>query len=83
MNNIGMIEKKGSNAVRRLRKAKLNSGKPFMITAKDLPKKHIYLEFPDYSIKIVTLSSNEREFVVINTLNSSEALTIRKKYGLI
>jgi hypothetical protein len=83
MSNIEVIERIGSDAVRRLRKAKLSSGKPFMISSKNLPLKHTYLEFPDRSIKIVTLSSNERDFVVVNTLSITEAASLREKYDLI
>ncbi|HTN20044.1 MAG TPA: hypothetical protein VL125_06195 [Pelobium sp.] len=83
MNRIKLIEKIGSDAVRRLRNSKLANGKPFMITSKDLPAKHTYLEFPDRSIKIVTLSSNGHDFVILNTLNPSEATLLRKKHGLI
>lgn len=82
MNRTKVIEKIGSDAVRRLRKIKLSNGKPFMITSKDLPAKHIYLEFPDRSIKIVTLSSNDHDFKVLETLNLSEAASLRKRYGL-
>jgi hypothetical protein len=83
MNKIKIIERIGSDAVKRLRSAKLASGKPFMITSKNLPLKHTYLEFPDRSIKIVTLSANQHEFVVLNTLNASEADLLRESYGLI
>lgn len=83
MSEIEVLQKIGSEAVKRLRKTKLASGKPFMINSQDLPNKQSYLEFPDKSIKIVTLSPNERGFTIINVLNIQEAKLIRQKYGLV
>jgi hypothetical protein len=82
MNKIKMIERIGSDAVRRLRSTKLTNGKPFMITSKNLPLKHTYLEFPDRSIKIVTLAANQHDFVVLDILNDFEADKLRESYGL-
>lgn len=82
MNKIKMIERIGSEAVRRLRSTKLTSGKTFMITSKNLPLKHTYLEFPDRSIKIVTLAANQNDFVVLDILNDFEADKLRESYGL-
>ena len=82
MSEIEIIEKMGSDAVRKLRKLKLEAGKPFLIHSKDLPQQHSYMEFPDQSIKIVTVSSNKREFTIVNILSSNEVNTLRKKYSL-
>ena len=82
MINKKKIEAIGSNAVKRLRTTKLSSGKPFMITSKNLPQKQIYLEFPDKSIKIVTIASSESSFTVIDTLDINEANSVRELYGL-
>jgi hydrogenase maturation factor HypF (carbamoyltransferase family) len=44
MKALQIIEKKGNDAVQRLRLQKLRSGHPFMINAKDLESNQCYLE---------------------------------------
>ena len=77
------LENIGKVAVRNLRMRKLQAGHPFMINSKDLPPKQSYLEYPDHSIRIVSISSDTRSFVKISELSSSEADKIRRKFNLI
>ncbi len=82
MTALQIIEKKGNDAVQRLRLQKLRSGHPFMINAEDLEPNQCYLEYPDGSIKLVFLKESAREFMVIRTLSSTEEEAIRNSYGL-
>lgn len=82
MSELEVIEKIGTDAVRTLRRHKLSSGSTFMINSKDLPSKQSYLEFPDHSIHIVTLSGDAHSFVTIKVLDSVEINQVREKYSL-
>lgn len=83
MTQVENIQKLNLDVVRKLRLNKLAAGKPFMINAAHLPSSQSYLEFPDYSIKLVSISDNQRGFTVISVLSKEEALEIRKNYRLI
>jgi hypothetical protein len=83
MNNLEVLSVIGTNAVKRLRDDKLASGIPFMINSKDLPRKQSYLEFPDRTIQIVTVSEDAHSFVTLKTLDASQADAVRQRYNLI
>ena len=82
MTLLQIIEKKGNDAVQRLRLQKLSSGQPFMINSTDLESRQCYLEYPDGSIQLVFLKYGAKEFTVIRTLSSSEELSLRARYGI-
>ena len=82
MTALQIIEKKGNEAVQKLRLQKLRSGHPFMINSKDLEPNQCYLEYPDGSIQLVFLKNAAKEFTVIRTLSTSEEQSLRKKHGL-
>ena len=82
MTALQIIEKKGNEAVQKLRLQKLRSGHPFMINSKDLESNQCYLEYPDGSIQLVFLKNAAREFTVIRTLSPSEEASLRSRYGL-
>lgn len=69
--------------VRRLRRQKLESGKPFLIWSNKLPKNQSYLEYPDHSIKIVTVSSNLKSFTIVRELTKVQAQLIRREFNLL
>jgi hypothetical protein len=77
MSELEILENIGTVAVLELRKKKLTSGQPFMINSDDLPSKQSYMEYPDGSINIVTISSNERSFTIIRKLSFEEAKQVR------
>ncbi len=81
--NIKQLETNGLRAVQLLRKSKLSNGQPFMINSGLLPSGQCFLEFPEGSIKVVTIDKKEQEFVVIKELSGSEILMLRKKYKLV
>lgn len=83
MGELDVLSAIGTNAVKRLRDEKLASGIPFMINSKDLPRKQSYMEFPDRTIEIVTVSADAHSFITIKTLDASEADAIRRRYNLI
>lgn len=80
MTDLQTIEKKGNEAVKKLRSQKLADGHPFMINSKDLEDYQCYLEYPDGSIKLVYLIKSATAFTVLRTLSSAEAQDLRKKY---
>lgn len=76
------IQGKGTAAVKRLRTQKLAKGLPFMINSKELPSNQCYLEYPNGSIHLVTLSKTAREFDVIRELSIQESSRLRIRYKL-
>ena len=85
INKMGTIENLkaiGRTVVRRLRRQKLDSGKPFLIWSNKLPKHQSYLEYPDHSIKIVSVAPNLKSFTIIRELTKSQAQVIRKELNL-
>lgn len=83
LKSIRDIQKNGNAAVVRLRKQKLASGHPFMINSRKLPKGQCYLEYPDGTIKLATISSSKRDFIIIKELNTTESTSIRQQHHLI
>ena len=70
---IKELEKRGNDAVKRLRKAKHDKGLPFMINSQNLPGNQCYLEYPDGRIVLVSLKSpDDRDFTVIRELSPAE-----------
>lgn len=82
MGTIEELKAISGTVVRRLRRKKLDNGKPFLIWSNTLPKNQSYLEYPDNSIKIVTVSSNLRSFTVIEELTNGQAQAIRQELNL-
>ena len=80
--SIKQLEKSGIEAIKNLRKSKLKNGHPFMINSNSLPPGQCYLEYPDGSIVLVTLSRNNNDFIVITKYSSEEGRLIKKKYQL-
>lgn len=83
MESIERLKEIGATAVRNLRKQKLSMGQPFLINSKDLPATQCYLEYPDTSIKIVSVASDLRSFIEIRKLSEAEAIVVRKLYELV
>jgi len=83
MSELEVIERIGTSAVKQLRDNKLAAGVPFMINSKDLPSKQSYLEYPDHSIQIVTVSADAHSFITVKVLDAREADLVRVKYNLI
>lgn len=76
------LERTGTAAVKRLRLKKLQNGLPFMINSKELPGNQCYLEYPNGSIKLVTMDSSTRDFKVLRELSKGESAVILAKYHL-
>jgi hypothetical protein len=72
----------GTEAVKRLRVAKLRSGFPFMINSRELPAGHCYLEYPNGTIVLATLSKSSQDFIILRELSALEIVTLRKKFNL-
>ena len=83
MSDLEVLEKTGTEAVKRLRKRKLASGKPFMINSKELPVKQSYLEYPDNTISIVTVAPDSRSFTTVRKLSDTQAQSIRRRFNLL
>ncbi len=80
---VSQLKKSGMAAIKNLRESKLKSGLPFMINAKTLPSDQCYLEYPDGSIALVTLSRKDNDFKVITEYSEDEGSLIRKQFKLI
>lgn len=76
------LEQSGLLALQDLRKNKLKQGHPFMINSGKLPVGQCYLEFPDGTIQLVTLSRTRIDFEVIRKLSVKEQITLRKTLQL-
>lgn len=83
MGTIEELKIVSGTVVRRLRKQKLDNGKPFLIWSKKLPKNQSYLEYPDHSIKIVTVAPNFKSFMVIKELNNVQSQVILREHNLL
>ena len=59
MGTIEELKEISGTVVRRLRKQKLDKGQTFMIWSGELPKNQSYLEYPDNSIKIVSVAPDQ------------------------
>ncbi|MET4081236.1 hydrogenase maturation factor HypF (carbamoyltransferase family) [Pedobacter sp. UYP30] len=82
MGTIEDLKLVSKTAVQRLRKQKLENGKPFLVWSKRLPKEQSYLEYPDKSIKIVKVSPTLRSFIVIRELTDLQVQAIRREFDL-
>ena len=83
IDEIKIIERKGNEAVQRLRKAKFEKGFPFMINCTDLPGNQCYLEYPDGRITLVCLESKyATDFTFIRELSNPEKEGLRKRFNL-
>ena len=82
MNSIDELKAISNTAVRRLRLQKLKNGKPFLVWSRELPQNQSYMEFPDHSIKIVTLSADSKSFTIIQQLEESQAQILRTELAL-
>ena len=80
MSMVKKISKKGTNAVKKLRELKLRSGLPFMINVKELSTNQCYLEYPNGSIKLITVVHSSRDIDVVRELTSTEASHLRKRF---
>jgi hypothetical protein len=82
---IKQLEKSAIQAVRILRESKLKNGLPFMINSENLPSDQCYLEYPNGSITLVSLSrkSSDFEIIVEYSRDSEESRQIKKKYNLV
>lgn len=83
LKSIQDIQKTGNEAVRRLRRQKLSTGRPFMINSKKLPKGQCYLEFPDGHIELVSITPTKRDFHIIKQFTNSQSINIRMQYHLV
>jgi hypothetical protein len=80
MLTIEFTSKRGTSGVRKLRKQKLQNGLPFMINAKELATNQCYLEYPNGSIKLVTIEQSTRAIDVVRELTLTEATDLRNRF---
>ena len=83
MGTIEELSVISDTVIRRLRKQKLASGKPFLIWSAELPKDQSYMEYPDHSIKVVMVAPDLKSFTVVKELTNGQAQTIRQQLNLI
>lgn len=80
MSTVKITSRRGTNAVKKLREQKLRNGLPFMINVKELSTNQCYLEYPNGSIKLITVVPSTRDINVIRELTSIEASHLRKRF---
>ncbi len=78
-----ILEMSGLIAIQIIRKEKLMSGHPFMINSPLLPAGQCYLEYPDGSIQIVTLSRSRKDFDLVRILSEQETTSLKTRLQLI
>lgn len=79
---IDELAKKGTEAVKKLRREKLSKGEFFMINVRELPAGQSYIEYPDGKILLVALSASKKEFDEIRQLSNGESNVLRMRYQL-
>ncbi|AQW96037.1 hypothetical protein HZQ19_08465 [Elizabethkingia anophelis] len=79
MKGIAPAYKKNDSVVRKLRASKLKSGLPFMIHVKELPSNQCYYEYPDGSVKLITVTNSSKEIVILKKLTLIEAKRLRQR----
>jgi hypothetical protein len=77
-----MFEFSGLLAIQILRKEKLQNGHTFMINSGTLPDGQCYLEHPDGSIELVTLSRSQKDFERVRVLSKHESVSLLKSLQL-
>ncbi|WP_134088504.1 hypothetical protein [Olivibacter sp. XZL3] len=82
MGTIEELKTVSNSVVRRLRRQKLEKGKPFLIWSNKLPKNQSYLEYPDNSIKIVMVSPDLKSSTVVRELTKLQEQAIRNELDL-
>lgn len=80
MSTIKITSRKGTNAVKKLREKKLKNGLPFMINVKELSTNQCYLEYPNGSIKLITVVHSARDIDVVRELTLIEATHLRRRF---
>lgn len=82
MEALENLNRIGTNGVRDLRRQQLCSGLPFMINSSELSTNQCYLEFPNGSIKLVSINTSGNDFDTIRVLTSKEANALRQRYKI-
>ncbi len=80
---IEELTKRGTEAVKALRRQKLSNGEFFMINVDNLLEGQCYIEYPDGSMVVAALSSTGKEFDVLKQLTTSESNFVRRQNGLL
>ena len=82
--NVKILEKKGNDALKKLRRTRLEKGLPFMLNAKELPSRQCYLEYADGRIVLVSMKTpQDRDFTIIRELSAAEINSVRRKFQLV
>lgn len=82
MIQVTEIERNGNAAVKKLRINKLRKGSPFMINSNDLPGYQCYLEYPNGSIVLASITRFAKEFTTIRELTPQEIDGIKLRFNL-
>jgi hypothetical protein len=80
MSTVQTTSKKGTTSVKKLRELKLRSGLPFMINVKELSTDQCYLEYPDGSIKLISIVHSATDMNVVRELTAIEATQLRHRF---
>lgn len=80
MVNLEKTSRQGTNAVRKLREQKLKMGLPFMINTKELASNQCYLEYPNGTIKLISVIHAANDINIIRELSIGEAEILRNRF---
>ena len=82
MKDIIEIETLGINAVKKLRRSRLDRGLFFMINSNSLPPDQCYLEYPGGIIKLAIYESGAKDFTIVHELEREESSSLLKRFNL-
>ena len=82
MVSIHFTSNRGTIAVRKLREKKLKNGLPFMINTKELASNQCYMEYPNGTIKLMTVINSTKEIDFLRELSLTEADNLRSRLHL-
>ena len=69
--------------MKRLRLRKLQEGHTFMINSPELPGNQCFLEYPDGTIRLVTIKKEAQNFTVLKELSFEECVNLRERFTLL
>ncbi|MGN6437000.1 MAG: hypothetical protein ACTHMM_10725 [Agriterribacter sp.] len=80
MLSLEITSERGTNAVLKLREQKLKNGLPFMINTKELASNQYYLEYPNGSIKLISIIPSSQNINIVRELTKDEASKLRSRF---
>lgn len=80
MASLKTIGERGTNAVLKLREHKLKNGLPFMINTNELATNQYYLEYPNGTIKLISIIPASQDIDIVRELTKEESTKLRRRF---